>query len=392
VRQIVEVAYDNLSKHGEELCGDTVRITTTPRSFVAVLSDGLGSGVKANILSTLTARIAATMFEQEAAVEEVIATLAETLPLCQVRKLAYATFAVLKVDRGQDAYLVEYDSPPLILIRDGQIAELPSVERVINDRNIRETHFQVQSGDYMVMVSDGYEHAGVGKLYRLGWGWQNIAVSVRRWSQTQCDAHELLCALHKTCLKLYDGKPGDDATAIAMRVRPPVAATIWTGPPARKEDDAVTVRKLLAGRGTKAICGGTTAQIAARVLGKELEVEWVPPSQRRGGVSARKKGTPPVARLEGVDLVTEGIITLGQTVELLQQAETIHELPPGDDAATRLARILLSADDIHLIIGTAINPNQVADLIRGESMRQSYVRQLVRELERRKKNVTQDHV
>jgi hypothetical protein len=161
VRQVVEVAWESLNKNGEELCGDSVIITTTPTSFVVVLSDGLGSGVKANIMSTLTTEIAGEMFQQGATIEEVMATLVETLPECQIRKLAYATFAMLKVYRGHEAYLVEYDSPPLILVRNGTLFDLPGNEREVNGRQLREARFDLQENDYMVLVSDGYVHAGV---------------------------------------------------------------------------------------------------------------------------------------------------------------------------------------------------------------------------------------
>jgi len=391
VRQVVEVAWESLNKYGEELCGDSVVITATPTSFLVVLSDGLGSGVKANIMATLTSEIASEMFEHGAAVEEVMETLIETLPECQVRKLAYATFAMLRVWHGREAYLVEYDSPPLILVRQGTVVELPTKVKEIKGRKVREAHFTLQNNDYMVLISDGYEHAGVGGLYRLGWGWKNIATSVRRWVETGGDAYQLTRALSKTALKLYNNKPGDDSTVVCMRVRPAVSATILTGPPANKDDDAAAVFRLMHSEGIKVICGGTTAQMAARVLGEELQVEWVPPSRRHGD-PGRKKGSPPTAKLKGVDLVTEGILTLGQAVTLLEQAQTIHDLPADDDAATRLARILLSADDIHLIVGTAINPNQVADLIRGEPMRMVYIKQLVRELKRRTKQVTVERI
>lgn len=391
MRLFVEIAWENLAKHGEELCGDCVRVATTPQSFIVVLSDGLGSGVKANIMATLTAEIAASMFQRGASVEEVVSTLVATLPECSVRKLAYATFAVLLVQRGRDAYLVEYDTPPLILIRDGQIWDVPRAEREVEGRRIHEAHFSLQEGDYMVMVSDGYVHAGVGGLYRLGWGWQNIAVSVRRWVQTGGDAHSLVRALTNTANRLYGGRPGDDSTAIAMRVRQTVQATIWTGPPADRMRDEEATARLMSSQGYKVICGGTTAQIAARVLGQDLKVDWVPPG-KRGGVPYRARGTPPTARLDGVDLVTEGILTLGQAIGLLEQAQTVHDLPPGEDAASRLARILLSADEIHFLVGTAINPNQVADVIRGESMRMLYVKELVRQLERRNKSVTLERI
>jgi len=228
-------------------------------------------------------------------------------------------------------------------------------------------------------------------LYRLGWGWQNIATSIKRWVQTGGDVYELNRAMVRTCLKLYEGKPGDDATVISMHARSAMNATILTGPPANRELDALAVSKLMSAEGMKVICGGTTAQMAARVLHKELKVDWVPPSKRQGS-GDRKKGTPPIARLDGVDLVTEGILTLGQTVELLEKAQTVHDLPSDDDAPTRLARILLSADTIRWIAGTALNPNQVADLIRGESMRMGYLKDLVRQLESRNKEVLMERI
>jgi hypothetical protein len=391
MKQIVEVAWESLSKNGEELCGDCVRIVSNPNFFIAVLSDGLGSGVKANILATLTAQIAASMFEQGAATHEVIETLIETLPECRVRKLAYATFAMLKVVQGREAYLVEYDSPPLIHIRDGEIVPLEAREEIINDRKIREAHFTLQENDYLIMLSDGYVHAGVGGLFRLGWGWENIANSSKRWAATGGDVYELVQALHRTCCKLYNGAPGDDATAVVMRVRPSVKVTIWTGPPVDRDSDGIVVQKLMGAEGMKVICGGTTAQIASRILGQELIVEWVSPKKRLSP-SSRKKGTPPVARLPGVDLVTEGILTLGQAADHLEKVETYRDLPPEEDASTRLAAILLSADEIHFVIGMVLNPYQVADQVRGEPMRMVYVKELVRELERRKKLVTMERV
>ncbi|NLE76823.1 MAG: SpoIIE family protein phosphatase [Chloroflexi bacterium] len=389
--RIVEVASHNLSKRGEELCGDFVKVITTPDSLVVVLSDGLGSGVKANIMSTLTAHVAASMFQQGAAVEDVMETLVQTLPECQVRKLAYATFSMLKIDRARQAYLVEYDNPPLILVRGGEVVDLPVTETEVNGRKIKEARFTLCQGDYMVMVSDGYIHAGVGGLYRFGWGWKNLSTAVRRLVQTGCDTHELTRALSRTCLKLYGGEPGDDATVVGMLVRSAVQATIWTGPPADPAQDDAAVQRLMSAEGTKVICGGTTAQIAARVLGQELKVEWVPPSKRQGG-SAKRKRTPPTAKLQGVDLVTEGILTLAQTVERLEEVETSHDLPHDDDAATRLARIILTSDRIRLLVGTAINPNQVADLIRGEPMRMVYVKQLIQQLERLGKEYTLERI
>ncbi len=392
MRPVVEFAWRSLNKAGEELCGDSVIIRTRPDSFVAVLSDGLGSGVKASILSTLTAEIAARLFESGISVEEVMQTLVETLPECNVRKLAYATFAVLTVNEGRHAHLVEFDSPPLIMIRDNTLFDLRTEKREVSGRLIREARFDVRDNDYLVMISDGYEHAGLGGIYRLGWRWQNISLAVQRFVQTGVNTHRLMLALSRTCMKLYDDKPGDDSTVIAMKIRPAVSITILTGPPADRDMDSHAVSRLMDAEGCKIICGGSSAQMAARVLDRKLEVEWVPPWKRMDDKPARKKGSPPTALLQGVDLVTEGILTLGQAVELMRNAGTSEDLPHDDDAATRLARYLLEADDIHLIVGSAINPNQVADLIRGEPMRMVYIRELVQDLTQRNKQVRVERI
>ena len=392
MRQVVEFSWVSLNKTGEELCGDSVMIRTGQDTFVAVLSDGLGSGVKASILSTLTAEIAARMFESGGTVEEVMQTLVETLPECSVRKLAYATFAVLMVRNGRDAHLVEFDSPPIILVRNNALVNLPQLERDVRGRLIREAHFELQENDYMVLISDGCEHAGLGGIYRLGWGWKNISMAVQRFVQTGVDTVKLTQALSRTCMKLYSDEPGDDSTVISMKVRPAVSVCVLTGPPTNRELDDFAVSRLMNAEGAKVICGGSTAQMTARVLGQKLEVEWVPPWKRRKDEPSKKKSSPPTALLKGVDLVTEGILTLGQAVEIMRRTQTIHDLPHDEDAATRLAHYLLKADDIHLIVGTAINPNQVADLIRDEPMRMVYVREIVQDLTQRNKQVTVEKI
>lgn len=385
---MVECTWESLNKAGEELCGDAVIIRARPGHFMAVLSDGLGSGVKAHILATLTSEIAAHMFESGAEVEEVVQTLAETLPECSVRKLAYATFAVLTVRDGREAHLVEFDCAPLILMRNNTMVALPMEERDVHGRRIRQARFMLEENDYLVLVTDGYEHAGLGGVYRLGWGWDNIVVAVQRFLEAGItDTYKLAQALSRTCLRLYDNRPGDDATVIAMKVRPAVRATVLTGPPSNRELDETAVKRFMASEGEKIICGGSTAQMAARVLGQELLVDWVPPGKRQAESQRPKRGSPPTAVLKGVDLVTEGILTLGQAAQILRVARTIDDLPQDNDASVRLARSLLRADEIRLLVGTAINPNQVADIIRGEPMRMVYVRELVEILSRHGRQV-----
>jgi hypothetical protein len=383
---IVEIAWDSLCKHGEELCGDWVKVASTEEDLVVVLSDGLGSGVKANILATLTAEIAADMLEKGASIDEVVETLVETLPECQVRHLAYATFAVMRIHKAREAYLAEYDSPPLILVRGGKVIEPLMRERCVAGRTIREGHFTLELDDYLVLVSDGYIHAGVGGLYRMGWGWNNIGIAVQRWAATKGDTHQLIGALGRTCTKLSKERLGDDSTAVAMWVRPQRKATVLTGPPAEPSRDAEAVHKLMQAEGIKAICGGTTAQMAARVLGKTLRVAWQP------AVKGPGRKLPPMGLLEGVDLVTEGILTLSSAVDRLRDVMTVHDLPNDQDAATRLVRELLYADQVHFIVGDAINPQQLADVVRGVPMREIYLDELIAKLRERNKTVTIEHL
>lgn len=392
MRQVVEYSFNSLSKAGEELCGDSVIVRSTRESFVAVLSDGLGSGVKASILSTLTAEIAARLFESGLSVEEIMQTIVETLPECNVRKMAYATFSVLVVKNGRHAHLVEFDSPPLIVIRDNEIFNPEPVEREVRGRRIREARFELRENDNLVLISDGYEHAGLGGMYRFGWGWDNIAMAVQRLVHAGIDTYKLMRSLSKICMKLYDDKPGDDSTVITMKVRPARYVTVLTGPPANRELDAFALSKLTAAEGSKIICGGSTAQMAARIMEQKLEVEWVPPRRRTEEKKHPKKGSPPTALLQGIDLVTEGILTLGQTIEIIRGMRSADDLPKDQDAATRLAQFFTAADDIHFIVGTAINPNQVADIIRGEPMRMVYIRELVKELQQRNKEVTVERI
>ncbi len=386
MERIVEIAWDSLCKHGEELCGDWVKVVSTDEDLIVVLSDGLGSGVKANILATLTAQIAAEMLQKGASIDEVVETLVETLPECQVRHLAYATFAVLRIHRAREAYLAEYDCPPLLLIRAGQVVQPLMRQRRVAGRTIREGQFTLELDDYLVLVSDGYIHAGVGGLYRMGWGWSNIGTAVQRWAATRGDTRQLVQALSRTCLKLSKDTPGDDATAVAMWVRPERKTTVLTGPPADTARDAEAVNKLMTAAGVKAICGGTTAQMAARVLGKPLRVAWQP-SHRGPG-----RKLPPVGLLEGVDLVTEGILTLSSAVDRLRDVQTVHDLPNDQDAASQLVRALLGADQIHFIVGDAINPQQLADVVRGVPMRQIYLDELVAKLREQNKTVTVEHL
>lgn len=350
----VETFTRSLNKYGEELCGDCVQVVRTPESVITVLADGLGSGVKANILATLTTKIASSMLKQGAEVDEVVATLAATLPVCQVRRLAYSTFLILQVFlEEREAYLVEFDCPETLLWRNGVITPIVKQGREIGGRRVQESRFTIEENDVLVMVSDGVIHAGVGGVLNLGWQWENIAQYLEKVMQHETDMPKVVSLLTDVCDNLYMRKPGDDTTVVGVKIRPIERVTLFTGPPQDPAEDEKVAKELLFASGRKVVCGGTTAQIVSRVAARPLLTS----------LAFTDTDVPPTASIPGIDLVTEGVLTLARTLELIRLAKRedasyrdIAELSR-PDGASRLARLLL-CDCTHLrvLVGQAINP------------------------------------
>ena len=368
----------------EEVCGDVVRTFQTEEQFVAILVSGPQGGAEGRAKATLILRQssvqvadrAASMLEQGVSLDTVVESLLAALPHGE-----HVPFSILQVLEGCRAYLVECDAPPLFLTRGGRLVLLPVLEDISHGRLVRECRFLLQDSDHMAMVSEGYIHA---KGWSRRWGWRDIAISTRRWADTRCDAEQLLGALTRTYCRLAEEEPERDVTVIAMHVRPRRSATVWSGPPADPALDRAALEKLMAEPGVRIICGDTTAQIAARLLGAELELE---PRPEDGWAEV-----PPVLRLEGVDLVTEGLVTLGKARERMAGAKRVRDLPRGEDGATRLARALLAADKIHFIVGLAVNPQQAADAARTIPLRQAVVEELMHDLKARGRLVSVEYL
>lgn len=358
-----------------EVCGDVVRTFQTEEQFFAILASAPQGGAEGKAKATLIADRAASMLEQGASLDTVVESLLAALPNGE-----HTPFSILQVLGGCRAHLVECDAPPLFLTRGGRLVLLPVLEDISHGHLVRECRFSLQDGDHMAMVSEGYIHA---KGWSRRWGWRDIAISTRRWTETGCDAEQLLGALIRTYCRLAEGEAARDVTVIAMHVRPRRSATVWSGPPADPALDRVALEKLMAEPDVRIICGDTTAQIAARLLRAELEIERRPP-EGWGEV-------PPTARLEGVHLVTEGLITLSKTRERLAAARGASDLPWAEDGATRLARALLAADKIHFIVGLAVNPAQAADAVRTVPLRQAVVEELMHDLKARGRLVSVEY-
>ena len=349
----VDTAYRSLFKYGEELCGDNVRITRTEDSVFAVLADGLGSGVKANILSTLTSTIISTMLTEGAAMEQAVETIVSTLPICSVRKLAYSTFSVLQIKDTGEAYLAEFDNPACIFIRNGELMELEMTDKEYAGKTVYESRFTVFPGDVLALISDGVVYAGVGSILNFGWTWESVAEWLCKESLKEKSAPRLAAALSQAVKELYMDKPGDDSTVMVARISPRQVVHMFAGPPKNKDDDPKMVRDFMTSSGKKLICGGSSANIVARVLNRSIEtsLDYVDPL------------IPPIATIQGIDLVTEGVLTLSRTVEILQEYLD-HETDSfyfkkldEKNGAAMLAKILLEeCTTLNLFIGTAINP------------------------------------
>jgi hypothetical protein len=369
-----------LQKHGEELCGDNVAVARHADYVTLALSDGLGSGVKANILSILTTRIVMHLMENKLPLSEVVETLGKTLPVCDVRKLAYSTFAIGQFFRDGRARVVEFDTPPVVLLRQRKSIPVPFEQRQVEGKTIRESELQLQIGDWIVFVSDGVVNAGIGGRYPLGWGLDKIALFLEQHCHPGLSAQELADKLGQAVEDLYCNKPGDDVSVVVIKARHKLVATVLTGPPADKSADEAVVNKFRQQHGLLAVCGGTTAKIVARYLsGNSLEVD----------LATMKPDVPPLARMEGIDLTTEGILTLTRTNDMLHSGIDKKAVKFNTDGASALVRLCLDVDHIHFIVGLSVNPaHQNPDLPRQLGMKLAMVREIAEELRNRGKEVT----
>lgn len=340
-----EVNLAQLCKHGEELCGDNVQVTRTADSVIVVVSDGLGSGVKANILATLTTKIASSMLARGASLDDVVETIAQTLPVCKERKIAYSTLQILRIDLLGNATLVEFDSPRTFLCRAGHVMPFPTQAKIIGGKEVLVGQIELQENDWLTLVSDGAIHAGIGGLLPLGLGWNGVAGRLSEDIAKAADTQELCSSLLNCCEGYYLGKPGDDTTIVAIKIRRPRRINLMMGPPASPEHDAAVVQRLLAAPGRKIVSGGTTATLVSRTIGKPLKVslEYHDPS------------IPPIAHLEGIDLVTEGVLTLNAAVDRLRSPQELRQ-SKRQDGASLVARMLLESDHVHIWAGGAVNP------------------------------------
>ena len=347
-----DIGYKSINHYGEQLCGDHVDIVEQgDNSTVIVLADGLGSGVKASILSTLTSKIISTMMAEGLSLEDCVSTIAATLPVCSVRGVAYSTFTIMHLIDNQRVEIIQYDNPSVIMLREDEHYDYPKTEMSIGGKKIYKSVIKLQEGDIFVAMSDGCPHAGIGMAYNFGWKLEDIISFVETLAPVGYTAKTLSTMLVDECNKLYGQKPGDDATACVVRIRKRVPMNLLFGSPAHRDDDNRMLSLFFSKEGKHIVCGGTTSSIVAKYLGKPL----------RASLDFERSDVPPIASIEGVDLVTEGVITINKVIEYAKDALGANELyehwSMHHDGASLICRLLFEeATDINFFVGRAVNP------------------------------------
>ena len=383
----IETYYESLNKWNEELCGDTVGVVRARDSVVAVLADGLGSGVKANILSTLTGKIVLSMLSGGATIDEALETVVNTLPVCAQRGVAYCTFTMLQIFPDDRVYIAEFDNPELVILREGKRLEFPARKRFLSGKTIYERRFTAQPEDTFVVFSDGVIHAGVGsKSLPLGWLRKNAVAFLEEKYRPCVSAAALTRLLLSRCNEIYEGHPMDDTSVLTVRLRRPLQLNLMAGPPADPEKDVETVKKFMALPGLHAICGGSTSQMTSRILGRTMSVN----------LDYDDPKVPPTAAMEGIELVAEGALTLTRTLQYLEQyrQKGASAVVPGKNGAAQLARMLTDqCTNLHMMLGMARNPaHQNPKLPIDYDVKMRVLREIARHMEEMGKDVVIEYV
>jgi len=376
----IEVNSQQKNHDGERICGDVFlyRYIKEEDRVIAVLSDGMGSGVKANILATLTATMAINFTREHKEIDRIAEIIMNTLPVCSERKISYSTFTIVDIESSGRANILEYDNPSTIILRGKEILD-PSWKKVVLDKGknagkvLKSCSFIPEKEDRIILCSDGVAQSGMGgEDYPFGWGRDSVAAYASSLVKSEVSISAIMLSgkivtmAHKN--DVYKAK--DDISCATIYFREPRKLMICTGPPYEKEKDQKLASMVKESAGKVIICGGTTADIVARELNKAVIDELI----------FEDPELPPESFIDGIDLVTEGILTLQKVNEILKSYNNSVRL--GKGPADKIVKLIMESDEIHFIIGTKINvahqdPNLPVDL----EIRRTVVKRIARLLE-----------
>lgn len=364
ISSFIEVANYQVCKYGEAAAGDTILSKKSQQNsrVVTVLSDGLGSGIKAGVLSTLTAKMALKTIEAGVPGVRVAETICATLPICSERQISYATFTIVDIQDQNSVKIIEYDNPAYLHLRDGEILNWKRDDVQFKSGATRRNHlyfsnFKAQAGDRIIFFSDGVTQSGLGShKYPLGYG-DEVDLYIKNLIKVNknISASELAEKITQKAVTNDNNHAKDDISCVVIYFREPRLAMLVTGPPVNPDQDIVLASKVNSFAGEKIICGGTTANILSREWSKDISVP----------LKNIDLTMPPMGLMDGADLVSEGIITLGKVSEFLESG-----IPKGchpKNPALQIVNRLLDRDKITFLVGTKINdahqdPNMPVEL------------------------------
>lgn len=382
MRKDFYIEVNSLQKNydGERICGDVFlyRYIKEEGRVIAVLSDGMGHGVKANILATLTSTMALNFTQEHKEVDRIAEIIMNTLPVCSERKISYSTFSILDIESRGRVNILEYDNPRTIILRGNSIFD-PAWTKVVLKKGkhtgkvLSNCTFIPAKEDRIILCSDGVSQSGMGtEDLPFGWETENIATYAAQLvsGDPSISASVLAGKIVTMAHKNDSYKARDDISCATIYFREPRKLLICTGPPYEKEKDKELAAKVKAYQGKVILCGGTTADIVARELNRVVVDELI----------FEDPELPPESFLEGIDLVTEGILTLQKVSEILKTYKNSVRL--GKGPADKIVRLVMECDEIHFIIGTRINiahqdPNLPVDL----EIRRTVIKRIARLLE-----------
>jgi hypothetical protein len=376
----LEADHFQICKNGYLSCGDTFYSIKNDNGIICVLADGLGSGIKASVLSTLTTTMAAGFMSSKVDIKRAAEIILETLPVCSYRQIGYSTFTIIEASNSGHIKVIEHDNPPYILLRAGK--SIPVEKQEIPIKTFRKSHLYYSEldllpGDRVVYFSDGVSQSGMG-LPHLPLGWLESGVE-KYLEKLLIDSPAISASdiSRRVAYKAreYDGnKAADDISCAALYLRNPRRTMLVTGPPYKKEHDSTLADMVSNFDGKKLVCGGTTAAILSRELKTPIKVNLKEIKS--------SSEVPPSAEMKGFDLVCEGTITLSRCLRALQEGQVPDKMP--EDAVKRLITILLESDIIECVVGTKINDaHQDPALPKDLEIRRNLMKQFCKVLEKK---------
>lgn len=373
----IETITAQIPKHAGAVCGDVIECDRDEHATLLCLCDGVGSGIRANIAATVCAARLRTLLREGFSLRQAVTEVAGTMEQAKQEAATYCAFTVARILNDGSMTALSYESPPPLLYCGQHAHVLPARSLSPGKTMLTETHCRLQDGDALLMVSDGITQAGIGTRFHQAWGIEGVARFLAGHTITNDRTEGLPDLVLREATRLGDGGTTDDMSALLARCRLGSTLAILTGPPVDPRRDPIVIKRFMDMNGKKVICGGTTAKIVAALLNKPILSD-----PTIGSLIA-----PPGHRLEGIDLLTEGALTLNQTYNILDVDPANYD---EDNSVTRLCRLMREADRILIIAGGSLNPasNHISFKQQGVLPRATIVPMLADKLRARGKHVT----